>query len=407
MNLDSKVKVDIVLLADQLEGTTAMVSQWLVEVGAMVNAGEPLLELETDKVSMELCASVSGRLESVFKQVGDNIEPNTVIGQLMTEGSAQACTSNRQMTQSPSSPKISPQPKVSRDNSRLLVGPAVRRLLRTHNLDIDLIKGTGRDGRVTRDDVQEFLVKQSSPNTFNNQLPRGEILGTKLPHSPMRKSIAKHMVHSLLHAAPHVTSVFELDLSNVIEHRRRHKREFFETGVNLTYTAYFLAAAVKAISEVPQINARFHEEFLEVFKQINIGVGTALGENGLVVPVVRDVQNKTLLEIASELQRQIEKARSDKLRSEDIQNGTFTISNHGVSGSLFATPIIINQPQVAILGVGKMEKRAVVRAVGGLDEISIKTMCYVSLTIDHRALDAYQTNQFLKVLVETLEGWGV
>jgi 2-oxoglutarate dehydrogenase E2 component (dihydrolipoamide succinyltransferase) len=167
------------------------------------------------------------------------------------------------------------------------------------------------------------------------------------------------------------------------------------------------AAAVKAISEVPQINARFHEEFLEVFKQINIGVGTALGESGLVVPVVRDVQNKTLLDIASDLQGQIKKARSGKLRSEDMQNGTFTISNHGVSGSLFATPIIINQPQVAILGIGKIEKRAVVRAVGGLDEISIKTMCYVSLTIDHRALDAYQTNQFLMVLVETLEGWGV
>jgi len=222
----------------------------------------------------------------------------------------------------------------------------------------------------------------------------------------MRQSIAKHMVESLLHTAPHVTSVFELDMSNVIEHRRWHKKEFAEQGVNLTFTAYFLAASVAAIQAVPQVNSRFHEDALEVFEQINIGVGTALGDKGLVVPVVEAVQSKTLFEIAEALQSQTEKARSGKLSPADMKNGTFTISNHGVSGSLFATPIIINQPQVAILGVGKLEKRVVVREVDGRDEMVIKPMCYVSLSIDHRALDASQTNQFLSLLVETLERWG-
>jgi len=222
----------------------------------------------------------------------------------------------------------------------------------------------------------------------------------------MRKAIAKHMVESLLHTSPHVTSVFEMDMSNIIEHRRWHKKEFAEQGVKLTFTAYFLAATVKAMAAVPQMNARYHDDALELFEDINIGVGTALGDDGLVVPVVQQVQTKNLLNIASALQTQTDKARTKKLRPEDMKNGTFTISNHGVSGSLFAAPIIINQPQVAILGIGKLEKRVVVTETNGEDTISIKPMCYVSLSIDHRAVDAFQTNKFLSVFVDCIENWG-
>ena len=285
------------------------------------------------------------------------------------------------------------------------MGPAVRRLMRDHDLDISLICGTGRGGRVTRTDVMTYLEKRNAEDTQGAR-PSGDLVGKRIPHTAMRQSIARHMSESLLHTSPHVTSVFELDMSNIIEHRRWHKKEFAEQGVKLTFTAYFLVACVQAIRAVPQVNARFHQDALELFEQINIGVGTALGDQGLVVPVVKDIQSKSLFEIAEKLQQQTEKARTGKLKPADMQNGTFTISNHGVSGSLLAAPIIINQPQVAILGVGKLQKRVVVCDVDGRDTMVIKPMCYISLTIDHRALDAFQTNQFLTVLVDTMENWG-
>ena len=160
------------------------------------------------------------------------------------------------------------------------------------------------------------------------------------------------------------------------------------------------------MQKVPVINSRFYDDYLEVFEDINIGVGTALGDDGLIVPVVKQVQEKNLFEIATALQQQTDKARQGKLVAADMRDGTFTISNHGVSGSLFATPIIINQPQVAILGIGKLEKRVVVEDVNGEDTMVIRPKCYVSLSIDHRALDAHQTNLFLSHFVDVIENWG-
>ena len=399
--------IDITLPADELEGTAAKLSHWLVEVGANVSGGDPILELETDKVSMEICAPASGLLQEIIKQPGDNVEPDMVLGRLL----AGVSETSRAIPAAEETPVEVETPEAAPAlNGKDLIGPAVRKLVREHSLDLNMISGSGRGGRVTREVVMTFLQGSQSvpmaPSASKLPASKSTLAGKLIPHSSMRQSIAKHMVESLLHTAPHVTSVFELDMSNVIEHRRWHKKEFAEQGVNLTFTAYFLAASVAAIQAVPQVNSRFHEDALEVFEQINIGVGTALGDKGLVVPVVEAVQSKTLFEIAEALQSQTEKARSGKLSPADMKNGTFTISNHGVSGSLFATPIIINQPQVAILGVGKLEKRVVVREVDGRDEMVIKPMCYVSLSIDHRALDASQTNQFLSLLVETLERWG-
>ena len=400
---------DITLPADELEGTAAKLSHWLVEVGSTVVSGEPILELETDKVSMEICAPASGILGEIFKQPGDQVEPDMVLGRLVIgapRDSTDVCAGLESAVLAPqqtSATNVQPATDhPERRDGQELIGPAVRRLVREHNLDLGQIAGTGRGGRVTREDVTTFLQRRSSVSDVS----AGVLVGTRIPHSPMRQSIARHMVESLLHVSPHVTSVFELDMSNVIEHRRWHKKEFADQGVNLTFTAYFLAASVAAIRAVPQVNARFHDDALEMFEQVNIGVGTALGDKGLVVPVVEAVQSKNLFAIAEALQAQTDKARSGKLTPADMKNGTFTISNHGVSGSLFAAPIIINQPQVAILGVGKLEKRVVVRQVEGRDEMLIKPMCYVSLSIDHRALDAHQTNQFLSVLVETLQSWG-
>ncbi|MCV6606386.1 MAG: 2-oxo acid dehydrogenase subunit E2, partial [Porticoccaceae bacterium] len=165
-------------------------------------------------------------------------------------------------------------------------------------------------------------------------------------------------------------------------------------------------ACVEAMRAVPEMNAQFHDDALEIFEDLNIGVGTALGEAGLVVPVVRQVQHMELFDIAKALGHQTERARDGKLTPADMKGGTFTISNHGVSGSLFAAPIIINQPQVAILGIGKLEKRVEVVEEDGNDDIRIRPKCYVSLSIDHRAVDAFQTNAWLAKFVEVIENWG-
>jgi 2-oxoglutarate dehydrogenase E2 component (dihydrolipoamide succinyltransferase) len=211
------------------------------------------------------------------------------------------------------------------------------------------------------------------------------------------------MVQSLLHTAPHVTTVFEADLTAVLEHRQLNKDEFARRGAPLTLTAYFLQATVAAIRAVPEANSRWSDTALEIFDSMHIGVATAL-DTGLVVPVLRDVQSRDLFETAKGLEDLVTRARDGRLAPTDVRGGTFTISNHGVSGSLVATPIIINQPQSAILGIGKLEKRPVVFSDGdaGEDRIVIRPRCYVTLTIDHRVMDGHQANRFLQTFVGRL-----
>jgi len=221
----------------------------------------------------------------------------------------------------------------------------------------------------------------------------------------MRRRIAEHMVQSLLHTAPHVTTVFQADMSAVLAHRAEHRAAFERTGAPLTLTAYFVAACVDALQAVPEANGRWTEDAVLIPERIDIGVGTALEGRGLVVPVIRDVARLDLAAIAAALAELVERARADRLTPADLRGGTFTISNHGVSGSLLAAPIVINQPQSAILGVGKLEKRAVVVSQDGRDEIVIRPCCYVTLTIDHRVLDGHQANRFMETLVRRLERW--
>jgi len=223
-----------------------------------------------------------------------------------------------------------------------------------------------------------------------------------VPHTQMRRSIAQHMVQSLLHTAPHVTSVFDADLSAVVAHRDANRTEFESRGAKLTFTAYFVKAAVQALRAVPEANSRWHDEGLELIDDCNIGIATALESGGLIVPVITKAPDLDLFGIAQRLQDLTDRARSGGLDPRDVQNGTFTISNHGVSGSLVAAPIVINQPQSAILGVGKLERRVVVAEVDGKEEMVIRPMAYVSLTIDHRVLDGYQANQFLTTFVAAL-----
>ncbi|GAA0232197.1 2-oxo acid dehydrogenase subunit E2 [Marinomonas primoryensis] len=405
----------ITLPVGALEGTAAILSTWLVGEGDKVRKGDPILELETDKVSMEVCAESDGSIERILAASGDNVDEKTILGYLN-------CAAQPILEKSPSlvfddssqNESVANFSKcdAASDGSKChLIGPAVRKLLRKYDLDVTSINGTGKGGRVTRDDILAFIDTQAGKGQSNSNasMPVEKSHGLKsklVSHSSMRKKIAKHMVDSLLHTSPHVTSVFEMDMGRIIEHRKMCKMGFEEAGAKLTFTAYFLAASAKAMQKVPVVNSRFHDDCLEIFEDINIGVGTALGDDGLIVPVVKQVQEKNLFDIASALQQQTDKARQGKLAAADMRDGTFTISNHGVSGSLFATPIIINQPQVAILGIGKLEKRAVVEEVNGEDIIVIRPKCYVSLSIDHRALDAYQTNLFLSHFVEAIENWG-
>lgn len=202
--------------------------------------------------------------------------------------------------------------------------------------------------------------------------------------------------------APHVTSVFDADLSAVVAHRDANKADFESRGSKLTYTAYFVAAAAEALKTVPEANSRWHDDRLEIFEDINIGVATALPNGGLIVPVITKTQDLDLFGISQRLGDLTERARSGSLDPRDVQGGTFTISNHGVSGSLLATPIVINQPQSAILGVGKLERRVVPDEAKGKEAMTIRPMCYVTLTIDHRALDGFQANQFLTRFVEVI-----
>jgi 2-oxoglutarate dehydrogenase E2 component (dihydrolipoamide succinyltransferase) len=202
-----------------------------------------------------------------------------------------------------------------------------------------------------------------------------------------------------------VTTVFEANLAAVLQHRAMHRDEFARRGAPLTLTAYFVQAVVAALRAVPEANSRWTPGALELWEAMHIGVATAVEGTGLVVPVLRDAQSRDLSDIARALDDLVQRARAGTLAPADVRGGTFTISNHGVSGSLLAAPIIINQPQSAILGIGKLEKRAVVVEDGDEQKIVVQPRCYVTLTIDHRVMDGHQANQFMQTFVQALEQW--
>ena len=414
---------------DQHEGTEAVMLKWLKVPGEAVAAHEPIAEIETDKVVVEVAAPADGTMGEIRVKEGEPANPGDLLCTLIT------ATGNETPLAAAPAPLI---PRVN-GNGRAKLSPAVRNRLLKYKIDAALVTGSGKNGRITVQDVETFMkqahgdaetmapeigVREPFPQKIIPELETPAENGSltpisapatipadtglhseKIPHDNMRKRIAQNMVTSLMHTAPHVTSIFEADLTAVMRHRAAHKAEFEKRGTPLTLTAYFVAASVAAIRKVPQVNSRWHDDHLEIFGDINIGIGTALGEKGLIVPVLHQAEQKNLKGIAAGLADLTGRARASKLSPADVRGGTFTLSNHGVSGSLIATPIIINQPQSAILGVGKIEKRVKVKEVDGEDVICIRSTCYVSLTIDHRVLDGYQTNAFLTELVQTLENW--
>ena len=404
-----RVVIDILVPHEQ-EGTQAVVRTWLRQVGDHVQVDEPLVELETDKVAMEVPAPAAGILREILLSTDSEALPGAVLGRIAPAAEV--------IGHEPASPAEKPVEPAARNapelaDPELRLSPAVKRALLQHDIDPAKIEGSGRDGRITRADVDravEAATRVQAGAPAATAPPRApaptdrSIRSHSVPHDRMRRRIAENMLGSMTQA-PHVTAVFEADFSAIIAHRAAHKSGWARQGVKLTYTAYLVAAAAEAMKVAPAINSRWHDDRLEIFDDINIGVGTALGEKGLIVPVLRQVQSLSLKGIAAGLDALVEKARAEKLEARDVQGGTFTLSNHGVSGSLIAAPIIINQPQSAILGIGKLEKRVVVREIGGSDAIQIRPMAYVSLTIDHRVVDGHQTNAWLTRFVEVLESW--
>ncbi|MFL6726109.1 MAG: 2-oxo acid dehydrogenase subunit E2, partial [Sphingomicrobium sp.] len=291
-------------------------------------------------------------------------------------------------------PELLPSQENGHAENRL--SPSVRRALQQHGIEPSRIPGTGRDGRITREDVDRAVAKATVVSVGEPvKAPSHDI-----PHDRMRLKIAENMARAVAEQ-PHVTAVFEADFSAVAAHKAGQAAK----GVKLSYTAYIVKAAAEAMAAAPAINGRWEEDCIAISPTVDIGVGTALGEKGLVVPVVKDAGSLSLEQIGHKLDDLTRRAREGKLTPGDVLGGSFTISNHGVSGSLLAAPIILHQGQAAILGVGKLEKRAVVREIDGQDAILVRPMAYVTLTIDHRVVDGHQTNAWLTRFVEVLESW--
>ena len=394
-----------VRVPDEQEGTKAVVRAWLKRIGDAVAVNDPLVELETDKVTQEVPAPGAGVLAEIILNTDAEAVPGALLARIETSTPAKAGAQEAE----PSSGSVDeaavaahgPRPSPGNSESEARLSPSVRRACLQNGIDPARIAGTGRNGRVTREDVDRAVasatvVSVGEPTTAQ---PR-QFSAQDIPHDRMRLSIAENMVRAVSEA-PHVTALFEADFSAIAA----HKAGMATRGVKLSYTAYIVKAAAEAMAVAPAINGRWEKDRIAISPTIDIGVGTALGEKGLVVPVVKDAGSLSLEQIGAKLDDLTRRAREGKLERSDVSGGSFTISNHGVSGSLLAAPIILHQGQAAILGIGKLEKRVVVREIGGQDAILVRPMAYVTLTIDHRVVDGHQTNAWLTRFVEILESW--
>jgi 2-oxoglutarate dehydrogenase dihydrolipoamide succinyltransferase (E2 component) len=416
------------------EGT---VTKWLKEPGDNIDEYEPLLEVNTDKVDSEIPSPFSGILLEILIPEGATVQAGEPLAWIGEAGEV-VPGANGESAQKPKVERVKAAPPVEDQaeqpqpekqavkqeepgrGSQGFISPIVGRIASEHSVDLTKVEGTGQGGRITKKDILAYVermkgegdgrqavsepspIKEAAPSTKPAEPARAEpglagIPGEVLPLTAVRRAIADHMVHSK-HTSPHVTTVMEVDLSKVVAHREVNKAGFSRDGINLTFTAYFVAAAIAALKAYPIVNSSWSEGGILLHRQINIGMATALGEGGLIVPVIKNADDLSLVGLARQINDLANRARNRKLQPDDVKGGTFTITNHGTSGSLFATPII-NQPQCGILGVGAIQKRVVVIE----DAIAIRPMVYVSLTFDHRILDGAIADYFLGAVVKSLE----
>lgn len=427
------VKVTMPQMGESIvEGT---ILQWLKSKGERIEEDEPLLEISTEKVDSDLPAPSSGVLKEILVEEGETVDVGTVLAVIATEVEAKeeapskeappeeqeepeaVAVAEEERPEKKEKKAEAPARRFERDGRRIT--PVVARLLEEHDLDIEEIEGTGQGGRVTKQDVLSYLEAQGveEPRAKPEEAavedkPKPEAPPKPKPKKPpvkveeaeeivplkgMRKLIAEHMVRSV-QTSPHVTTVAEIDFTRLVHFRDRVKEEFFEEeGIRLTYLPFIVRAVCHGLERYPYLNASLQGEEIILKKHYHIGVAVAL-EEGLIVPVLRHADKMDIREIAQTLHDLSERGRAKKLSVEELQGGTFTITNPGAFGAILSTPII-HQPQAAILGVETIQPRAVVRD----GEVVVRHMGYFCLSYDHRILDGATAIQFLQYVRRLLE----
>jgi len=408
-------KVLVPLLGEGVEEVTVI--KWLKKEGDSVNELEPLLEVNTDKVDTEIPAPATGTVLKIVAEEGLPAKVGSVLAFIgkpgesveVSDDQVSSASVSKVESDTPSLSKVQtssvPQPEtldVRRSTDLGFISPVVAKIAAEHGVNLQQVSGTGLNGRITKNDVLSYVESGRSKTTVSRppSVVATPMMGDQLiKHTTIRKQIAEHMVMSK-HTSPHVLTVMEADMSRVAKHRSMNKEIFARDGINLTFTAYFMMAIVAGLKAYPTVNSSWSDEGLLIHKAVNIGMATSLGEDGLIVPVIKGADNHSLLAMARSVNDLANRARSKKLQPDDVKGGTFTLTNHGISGSLLAYPVI-NQPQCGILGIGAMQKRVVVID----DAIAIRPMVYLSFVFDHRILDGASADWFLAKVKETLENW--
>ena len=422
-----------------VEGT---LTKWLKKPGEHVERDEPLFEISTDKVDTEIPSPAAGTLSEVLVEEGKTVGINTIVARIEDGGNGAGARSKpaRQAAPPPTPPatprQAAPPAETPRQETTQApaaayteeepaaasgpLSPLVRKMVREHNIDLSQITGTGSGGRITKQDIEGYLAHQAAPAAPRQPAapaaapapqtakaapapgplpPVGQAKTRVEPMSTMRLKIAEHMVLSKRTSA-HVTTVHKVDMTKVAKVRERHKANFqAQYGFSLTYLPFITRAAVVALREYPLLNASIDGNNILYHNEINIGIAVAL-ENGLIVPVIRNADERNVLGLQRAIVDLAGRARSRQLKPEEVQGGTFSITNFGSFGSVLATPVI-NQPQVAILGAGMVDKMPVVID----DAIAIRSISYLSLTFDHRLIDGALADQFMTKAKQVLEDW--
>jgi 2-oxoglutarate dehydrogenase E2 component (dihydrolipoamide succinyltransferase) len=393
---------------------------WLKKEGDPVKEFEVVVEVETDKVTTEIPSPVEGTVLKIVAQENSVVKVGSTLAWIGKPGEAieKSVSPNNESQPVPlaepvktATTRVEPEQGVYTGR----ISPLVRNIATLNQVNLNLVQGTGMDGRITKDDIMAYLESKKAPTPEVTPVPQPQPVeakqavvelrkGNLIAHTSLRKQIAERMVNSK-HTSPHVLTVMEADLSKVVAHRAANKEAFANQGVNLTLTAYFCAAIVSALKSNPEVNSSWTDEGIQLYNVINLGMATSLGKDGLIVPVIKDAGSLSLLGLAQKINDLSNRARAKKLLPDEVKGGTFTLTNHGSSGSLFASPIIF-QPQAAILGTGMMQKRVVVVTdAAGNDSIAIRPMVYLSFVFDHRILDGEGADRFLKAVKDVLENW--
>ena len=402
------------------EGT---ITKWLKKPGEKVQRDEPLFEISTDKVDAEIPAPATGVLQEIKVTEGNTVQVNTVVG-VIGEGNEPAPAASTPPAAKAAAPPPAPPaakketvaappsaPEKEEDDSDVRSSPLVRKLAREHNVDLAKVTGTGTGGRVTKQDILDFVDKRASaPAPAPAPTPRAPapqpaaVPGDLVPMSQMRKIIAQRMIESRRTSA-HVHCMFEVDITRIVNLRNKLKNGFEQRyGARLTFMPFFVRAAIIALQQFTIVNASLEGDSVRYHKHVNAGIAVAL-DWGLIVPVLKGADELNFLGLQRGITDLGERARSKKLMPADVEGATFTITNPGQFGAVFGLPII-NQPNVAILGIGGITKQPmVVTDKDGNDSIAIRSVVHVTLGYDHRIIDGAVADQFMALLKKTLENW--